>query len=200
MGPAAAEFHYAGAVVSGATLGVWQYRPQSDERRHDTARFSGGTYTVDLALKDRPDPRALRAEIDRWEAEAVACDRRGEPVRARDCVAYAERARRWLAQLDDFPPGTTFPLSFSVYRMGDAVWVACGGEPYSYLQGALRRRFTDRLLLVSPLAGDIQVGYLLAADRYGVGLYEEEPSILARGCLEVLVDAIADRIAEQFQN
>lgn len=164
------------------------------------ARWSGGTYTVDLPLKARPDAAALRVEVDRWEGEAAAHDARGEAVQARDCVAYAERARRWLAQLDEVPAGPTYSLAFSVHRMGGAVWVTCGGEPYSRLQEELRRHFPAHLLVVSPLAGDMQVGYLLTSDRYGLGLYQEEPSLLARGCLEILTDAIADRIAEHVKD
>jgi hypothetical protein len=41
----------------------------------------------------------------------------------------------------------------------------------------------------------MQVAYLLAADRYGKGLYQEEPSCLGPGCLELLIEAVADRIA-----
>jgi hypothetical protein len=121
-------------------------------------------------------------------------------VRARDCVAYAERARRRLQQLAEFSSGPTCPLTFTVHRMGDAVWVTCGGEPYSALQVELRRRFPARLLVVSPLSGDIEVGYLLTEDQYGLGLYEEEPSILAHGCLEILIEAIADRITEHLRD
>ena len=62
-----------------------------------------------------------------------------------------------------------------------------------------RQRFPHHTLLVSPLCGDMQMGYLLPADRYGRGLYQEEPSILAPGCLETLIDAIADRISAQVQ-
>ena len=39
------------------------------------------------------------------------------------------------------------------------------------------------------------MAYLLTAERYGAGLYQEEPSILAPGCLEALTGAIAGRIA-----
>ncbi len=198
LGPPGTTLRYEGAVISGATLGSWRYQPVSRERMRDTTQWSGGTYTVALPLKDRPDADTLHAEVDRWEGEAAVCDARGEPRRARDCVAYAERARRRLEQLDDFPVGTTYSLSFSVHRMGDAIWVSCGGEPYSALQVELRRRFPDRLLVVSPLRGDIQVGYLLTADRYGLGLYEEEPSILAQGCLETLIEAMANRITEHL--
>jgi hypothetical protein len=60
----------------------------------------------------------------------------------------------------------------------------------------LRRRFPDLTLLVSSLAGDTQVAYLLPREDYGKGLYQEEPSSLAAGCLEVLADAITHRIEE----
>jgi hypothetical protein len=78
--------------------------------------------------------------------------------------------------------------------LGDAFWITTGGEPYSVLQSELRRRFPAYPLLVTPLAGDFQVAYLLPSDRYGKGLYQEEPSILAPGCLEILLEAIAERI------
>src|SRR6185312_14640479 len=101
LGPPGTELRYLGAVISGATLGDWRYMPVSREEMSDAARWSGGTYTVDLPLKDRPDAAVLRAEIERWESEAATFDGRGEPVRARDCVAYAERARRRLEQLGE---------------------------------------------------------------------------------------------------
>jgi hypothetical protein len=88
-----------------------------------------------------------------------------------------------------------YPLTCSAYRLGDAVWVACGGEPYSALQIELRRRFPDLTVLASPLMGDLQVAYLLTEQAYGTGRYQEEPSILAAGCLERLTDAIAARVA-----
>jgi hypothetical protein len=197
--PAGMDFQYAGPVVSGATLGVWEYVALDPARLREAARFSGQSYTLDLPLKERPDPGALRADIDRWEAEAATLDQGGDPVRARDSAALAERARRWLAVLEDVRPGTTYPLRFSVHRLGNVVWIACGGEPYSLLQVELRRRFPDHTLVISPLAGDVQVAYLLPADRYGRGLYEEEPSILDQGCLELLIDGIAQRVAEHLQ-
>ena len=123
LGPPGAELRYIGPVISGATLGDWRYVPAGRERIRNASRWSGGTYTVDLPLKNRPDAALLRADIDRWEAEAASFDGRGEPVQARDCVAYAERARRRLEQLAEFPAGTVYSLTFSVHRMGDAVWV-----------------------------------------------------------------------------
>ena len=88
-------------------------------------------------------------------------------------------------------------LSYVVARDpqdGDALWITTGGEPYNAIQVELRRRFPTFTLLFSPLASELQVAYLLPADRYGQGLYQEEPSILAPGCLKMLTEAIAVRI------
>jgi hypothetical protein len=40
----------------------------------------------------------------------------------------------------------------------------------------------------------LQIAYLLPEDRYGVGLYQEEPSILGKGCLEGLIEAISEQV------
>ena len=81
-----------------------------------------------------------------------------------------------------------------MYLLGDAVWCTCGGEPYNLIQRELRRRFPELTVILSPLAGDHLVAYLLARDCYGKGLYQEEPSCLAPGCLELLTEAMAERI------
>jgi hypothetical protein len=192
--PPATDLRYDGPVVSGATLGVWGDSPFSEERLAQTARFEGGAYSVDLPLKTLPDPEALQRELATWELRQREADARGETIVARDCGARAERARRWLGRLADLPAGPNYAMRFWVHRLGDAVWVACGGEPYSALQVELRRRFPDSVVVLSPLAGALQVAYLLTAERYGLGLYQEEPSILAAGSLEQLTGAIAARI------
>jgi hypothetical protein len=194
MGPAGTAFAYTGPVISGATLGVWAYQPLDDAELARQALVAGGAYTVDLPLRERPDPAALQAELVDWEARQRAADAAGDPSAARDYGARAERARRWLARIADVGPGPTYPFRFAVHRLGDAVWVSCGGEPYSLFQVELRRRFPHLAVLCSPLDGDMQVAYLLPADRYGRGLYQEEPSSLAPGCLERLIDAVAARI------
>ncbi|HEX2324484.1 MAG TPA: hypothetical protein VHQ00_03740 [Chloroflexota bacterium] len=192
--PPATDLRYAGPVLSGATLGVWQDAPFSASRQAQAARFEGGLYTVDLPLKPLPDPDALRAELTAWEQRQGEADARGDSGAARDHGARAERARRWIARLEDLPPGPTYAMPYAVHRFGDAVWVACGGEPYSALQAELRRRFPTTAIVVSTLSGALQVAYLLTAERYGLGLYQEEPSILGPGCLEALTGAIAGRI------
>ncbi len=194
MDPPLTDFEYTGPVVSGATLGTWAPVAMNEARLAGSTLLAGGTYQVDLAVRDRPDRAQLEQELAEWNARAATANSEGDVENERDSRAYAERARRWLARLDDLPTADTFPMQYSVYRMGDAIWVTCGGEPYSLLQTELRRRFPNHPLLISPVSGDLQVAYLLPKDRYGKGLYQEEPSILAQGCLEGLIDAIDKRI------
>jgi hypothetical protein len=196
LGPVETDFVYQGHVVSGATLGVWAHAPFDAARRQQASHFAGGLRHAALPLKPLPDRAKLQTDMQSWLERQQSADAAGDAVVARDAGARAERARRWLAYLDDIPAGPTYPLQFTVHRFGDAIWVTCGGEPYSMLQVELRRRFPHVLLVLSPLSGDYTVAYLMPADRYGIGLYQEEPSILARGCLEVLITAIADAITE----
>jgi hypothetical protein len=195
LDPPATELAYRGPVVSGATLGDWRHEPLADARRARAEHVAGGADAVELPVRPKPDRAQLEAEVERRLAEVRAAESRQDHAAARDAGAMLERARRWLGRLDELPGGATLPLPFAVYRLGEALWVTCAAEPYSRIQGDLRARFPDWTVLFSPLAGEVQVAYLLPRDRYGAGLYQEEPSILAAGCLERLTDAIAARIS-----
>jgi hypothetical protein len=134
--------------------------------------------------------------MEDWLARQREADTAGDASAARDHGAHAERARRWLNRLSALPAGDYYPYSFTVQRMGDGFWIGVGGEPYNLLQTELRRRFPDHPVVVTVLAGELSIAYLLPAGRYGKGLYQEEPSILAPGCLETLIDAIAARMTD----
>ena len=194
MQPPATDFAYQGPVISGATLGTWAPVALNEERRQHASIFAGATRYVDLPMIPKPDATALRREIAQRQAEVEAADAKGDALAARDATAHIERAVRWLTRLEMLPDGETFPFPYSVYRMGDAIWVTCAGEPYNIIQQELRRQFPDVALLFTPISGEMQVAYLLPKDRYGKGLYQEEPSILAAGCLETLTKAIATQI------
>ena len=194
MGPPQTDFVYQGPVVSGATLGTWAHVPFDATRAEQVKRFDGGTYSVQLPTIDLLDSRTLRRDLDDWTQKAASADRDGHPIAARDAAAQAERARRWLERLESIPADRDFPLSFSVLRMGDALWVSCAGEPYACIEVELRRRLSRFAVIFTPLVGPMDVAYLLPADRYGKGLYQQEPSMLAAGCLERLVEAIAQKI------
>jgi hypothetical protein len=194
MDPPAMDFGYQGPVISGATLGTWAHQPLREDRLQQTALFTGGSYVVELPQKPLPDPVALEAEMEEWGTRQQEADQRGETVAARDYGARLERARRWIMRVRHLIDQPTCPYHFTIHRLGDAFWITAGGEPYSLIQTELRRRFPHNPILFSPLAGDFQVAYLLPADHYGKGLYQEEPSILAPGCLEILIEAIAEQV------
>jgi hypothetical protein len=196
MGEPRSDFTYAGPVVSGATIGTWKWQGQVDDRKAETTVYRGGLFEVGLQMIDLQTQEALQSDLRRYTEDQAEADERGDTVTARDLGAQAERCRRWLGRMELLPEGKAFPYRFSVFQFGDAVWVTCGGEPYSWLQAELRRRFASLTIMVSSLSSDTQVAYLLRQEDYGKGLYQEEPSALAEGCLETLADAIASRITE----
>src|SRR5205807_8963463 len=54
LGPPAHDLVYAGPVLSGATLGVWEYRPFAAERLGQAERFAGGAFELPLPLRALP--------------------------------------------------------------------------------------------------------------------------------------------------
>lgn len=196
LDPVAHDFAYAGTVVSGATLGAWAHVAQGAARQADTRLFRGGNNVVEMAQRDRPDPVELAQELEALLAQQRAADARGEATAARDFGAKAERARRWLQRLRNLPDGPNYPFAFTVRRLGDAYWISTGGEPYNVLQTTLRAAYPNTPIILTVMAGELSVAYLLDRASYGVGLYQEEPSILAAGCLEILTEAIQDSIEE----
>jgi hypothetical protein len=194
LGPPATDFTYTGPVVSGATLGTWAYRPATDERRREIANFTGGAYELPLPLIPLPAHEvvvARREERRQRESAALAA---GEPERAREFRALAERDTRLLGRIASLSPGDTYPLPASAWRVGEAVWVTIGSEIYSAFQTTLRARFPGVPILVTPLTNDSDASYLPPRELYGRGIYQEEIAILAPGCLEAVTEKTARRI------
>lgn len=196
MDPVAQDFAYAGPVVSGATLGTWHHVPQSEQHAATAQQFAGNSYTLVIPQRDRPSVAEVEARLKRHLEEQAEADKAGDTIAARDFGAQAERARRILSRLQNLPPGDSYPYVYTVRRFGDAIWVGVGGEPYNALQTDLRAAFPDTPIIVSVLAGELAITYMLKADRYGKGLYQEEPSVLVPGCLEQLTEAVIGSIRE----
>lgn len=196
MDPPGQDFVYQGPVISGATVGTWAHEPFSDTRQQATRLFDGGALTLDLAIKSLPSVAQLEQEMADHLARQAEADAHGDKIAARDYGARAERARRWIGRVKRLPQDGVMPYDFSVRRMGDAFWVSVGGEPYNVIQTTLRARFPDHPIVMTVLAGSLAVAYLLPQDRYGLGLYQEEPSCLAPGCLEQVTEAVGDYIEE----
>ena len=199
MDPPAQDFAYRGPVVSGATLGAWHHIPQSSQHAATAQQFTGRSITIAIPQRDRPSLEQLEQDLQGFLAQQAEADRQGETIAARDFGARAERARRSIARLHNLPAGPTYPYTFTVRQFGDAIWVGVGGEPYNALQTDLRAAFPGKPIIVTALAGELAITYMLKLDRYGKGLYQEEPSVLAPGCLETLTQAITESIKELSQ-
>lgn len=193
--PAGTRFQYTGPVVSGATLGTWAHLPLPPERREGCERWRLRRWTIELAYRPEvPTLEQAEAERQRWLGAEEAVGQAGDKAKARDCRAQAERMTRWLARLPALPPGPLFPLPVSLWQTGDALWLAVEAEHYSLLQRGLRERFPDVPIVVMTLANGARATYLPTADAYGKGIYQESIAVLAPGCLEQLMEAIACQI------
>jgi hypothetical protein len=105
-----------------------------------------------------------------------------------------ERMTRWRTRVAVLPRGDAFPLPVTLWRMGDALWLALEAEHYQHLQRSLRLRFPAVPIMVMTLANGSRPSYLPTAEAYGKGIYQESIAVLTPGCLETLTDAVADAI------
>jgi hypothetical protein len=193
--PPGTRFRYTGPVVSGATLGTWAHEPVDEVERAAMSHWRCRRWTVPLEFRaELPTRDGALADLTRWQAEEKLAVQAGDRDRAQDCGALAERARRWLTRLETLPAGNTFPLPVWLWQTGDALWLAVEAEHYNLLQRSLRRRFPGVPLVVMTLANGSRATYLPTADAYGKGIYQESIAVLARGCLEALIDQLGGAI------
>lgn len=191
------SYHYLRPVVSGATIGVWEYQTETDQRKQQTSVWRDGRIVVPLAY--RPD-LPCRADLDRELADWTQIEERarnsGELTEASEARAMIERTTRKLTRVASLPPGKTYPYPIVGWRIGDAVWLAFDGEHYNTLQRTLRERFPRTALIIGTIANGSNVWYLPDASSYGKGLYQEEVAVLEQGCLEKVIEAATELIRE----
>jgi hypothetical protein len=199
--PRSSIFEYSGPVVSGATIGTWCYRSLSDLEVQKHESWSNWRGTIELGYRvDLPSIEDITISLNQLELAEADAQAKHDNAAALELRALAERRRRELARRQALPPGDAFPYEAAIWRMGEAVWVAVQGEPYNVLQTALRKRFPHISLVVCSVGFSWGVAYLPPADKYGLGLYQESIAVLAPGSLEILIDALAERIEELLAN
>ncbi len=195
--PANSVYQYAGRVVSGASIGTWNRMPIDAKHEDRLARWSCDRGLIPLAYRvDLPDLAEVEAELAGLSAREQAAVAAGDRAAAATCRALAERQTRMLARLRGMPAGPTFPYQAVVWRMGDAIWIAAEGEPYSVLQRHLRAAFPQHPILVATIANGWGPSYLPPRELYGQGIYQESIAALAPGSLEQLIDHLTRRIGE----
>lgn len=196
MPAAATDYHYDGPVVSGATIGLWRYRPQTADRVEQTSVFRHRRCEVRLPYrKALPTCGQVQKELESFLTREREARAQGRDEEAADHRAMAERKRRLLERLLPLPAGK-YPYSIELWQLGDAFWVAVEGEPYHGLQQELNRRFPGVPIIVVVLANGSRCSYLPTRTAYDKPLYEVEVAVLEAGCLERVTDEIAAQIGD----
>ncbi|MFM2097092.1 MAG: hypothetical protein RIS70_4216 [Planctomycetota bacterium] len=188
LDPPLTQYTYQGAVVSGATIGVWKHRLLDESQQHSLRRFS--VQQTVLPLDYRPGLPTL-AEVDadrkRWQQGEADALQRGETIKARDCRAQVERQTRMRSRLAQLPSGPKYPFTITTWKLGDLLWCFVPGEHYQILQQTLRAK-TGRSVIVGTIANGWGPSYLPTADTYGKGIYQESIALLAAGSLERVIE------------
>ncbi|HEX4931492.1 MAG TPA: neutral/alkaline non-lysosomal ceramidase N-terminal domain-containing protein [Gaiellaceae bacterium] len=173
--PPGTRFVYTGIVASGANLGTWEYQPADEEQLRASEHLAATVTDVGLRRKE--------------ELGVVAS------LSAPNSVQEQEKAlrRRFLSEaLGDDP---VYSMPIWTWRLGEALLVAVPNEPYSVFQVELRRRFAGTPLLVLGVTNRT-LGYLSPEDTYGTGLYQEQQSPFAPGCLEQTIEVAAGALGD----
>jgi hypothetical protein len=190
------RFEYAGPVVSGATLGTWQYAPLDDAAKRRLNQWQSRRWTVDIPYRaGLPTLEQTQARLAEWTQAEQSARQAGDSDRAGDCRAHVERMTRQATRLGGLPKGDHFPLPVTVWRLGDGYWVMLEGEYYQALQRAIRDRFPETPIVVATGVNGWRPAYLPTRETYGLGIYQEQVAVLAPGCLETMVEAVATQIA-----
>ncbi len=175
--PPGTRFVYTGIVASGANLGTWAYEPCDAEQKRASEQLAATVLIAGLRRKD---------DIGVVESLSGATP---------DSVQEREKAlrRRFLSEaLGDSP---VYEMPIWAWRLGGALLVAIPNEPYSVLQTELRRRFAPTPVLVLGVTNRT-MGYLSPEETYGTGLYQEQQSPFAPGCLEQTIEVSARALEE----
>jgi hypothetical protein len=175
--PPGTRFVYAGIVASGANLGTWAYEPCEASQLPATERLAARVGHVELRRKE---------DIGVVEAAAGATP---------DSVQEREKALRRRFLSEALGDGPFFAMPIWTWRLGEALLVAIPNEPYSVLQTDLRRRLEGTPLLVLGVTNRT-MGYLSPQGTYGTGLYQEQQSPFAPGCLEQTIEVAARELYE----
>ena len=191
------RFQYTGPRESGATLGTWAWTRCAGDEKRRRSRWKLRRWVVDLPYRRMPYTREqVVSELERCRAGEERARASGDEARAGDFRARAEQQGRRLQRLNFLPAGASLPYSIWLWRIGDGFWVAVEGEPYQVLQRSLRERFPGVPIMVASLANGARANYLIPAEAYGSGRYPDTIAVLAKGCLETVIEEVGNQIKE----
>lgn len=168
--PPATKFVFSGVVASGANLGTWAYEPLDAPNASRSAQLDHRLIYVPLRRKSELTP------VDPPSAGNV------------DQLAEAEKSLRRDSMRAALGESQIYQMPVWLWRLGDALVLAGSHEAYSCLQVEIRSRFSRVPVLIMGCTNG-SVGYLPPRESYGSGLYQEQQSPFAAGCLEQTIEA-----------
>jgi len=199
MPPPATDPHYAGPVISGATIGTWEHRPLDESRRRKSGVFRRRLWNLELDYRsDLPGLTEAEAELRQRQQNEEAARARHDDAEAARQRAMVERQRRLIERVAPLPAGR-YPYALDVRQVGDAFWIVLEGEPYHAVQRALEERFAGVPIVCATLANGSRCSYLPRREDYARPLYQVEVSLLAPGSLEQITEEIGRQI-ERWRN
>ena len=176
--PPGTRFVYTGIVASGANLGTWEYEPWDDAQRAEASRLEATLTHVELRRKER-------------------ARRRREPQRTRRPTRCRSARRRSGGSSSSSSSGTgpMHRMPLWTWRLGEALLVAAPERGVLALPDRAAPTLRGH---PAPRPHDDERRRRLPLpprELYGSGLYQEQQSPYAPGCLEEAIDAAALALA-----
>ncbi len=193
--PPRTQFEYKGPVVSGAVLGTWEHVPLDEPAVAAAASWKYRSWTIPVPF--RTDlPKVAQVKADREALVAKQADTSLDEIAARDLRAKIEQADRQIMRLEALPLGDSFPIPVALLQIGNGVWVWIAAEHYSVLQTSIRERFPELSIVIATNTDGWQPGYVVPADVFGKGIYQEIIGMIGPDSLNRVIDAIGAQIEQ----
>ncbi len=175
MLPAASELHFDQVITSGSNLGTWlpvKVEPNSaiDRRK----------IFIEMAHKVLLSEEEMRTA---WT-----------PLTASEVFLNFRIRKQFEIRIDYVTENGTVRHPVWIWRLGDAIVLAHGGEAYLELARELRLRNLDRMILFLDMTNGPGYIYLPTKIAYEQNTYQSQQSIVAAGGLEEMLKVLDRQI------
>ena len=151
---------------SGAPLGRWALKESSASLKLSVAKAE-----VELSYLDLPKLQEIDQLIKQTEEGFTL-----------------ERLKRRRMLREDMGDGNSRVISFPIWQVGNAIFVALNAEAYSHFQVSLRKRFPNIAVICMNIANGY-LSYLPTKEAYDLpDLYPAKVAVFEKGCLEKTID------------
>lgn len=181
---------------SGAPLGKWRAVPEAYEAPCVRAR----TVTVDLPLREQPDPETAQKRVDESQAKLDELKASGAPAKEVEAATFvAKRANMARSRSRAYHGKTSTPVELNLLQIGPVVFAGTEGEPFSAIGKRVKAESPFPATWFGGYTGG-WAGYVPTPEEYPRQGYEVETSpfspeaanALAEGAIAALRDLAAD--------